>query len=196
MAGAARYALGAPAALRDGAPAAAAAVGECISQWAAAAAAADPLGAAAGSAPRTADYSAVVVHGMTLEVRRPRSFVCVVICGSCESCGSSERCVFTRRAQLASTSLGLLTTESPLRQLCLWIVTSRLFSVAALAVILANSAVLGMVDYGTVTADLAPDAGRSWRNALGDQLDPIFTAIFIAEMCVARARAFVSQCRA
>jgi hypothetical protein len=90
-----------------------------------------------------------------------------------------------RATQLVGASLGIFTVRSRLRMGCVWLSTCPPFTWAVLLVILANSVALGLLDFSPdAVTDLAPDPAKSWRNALEDTLDPIFTSIFVVEMCV------------
>lgn len=89
------------------------------------------------------------------------------------------------RAQFAERTVFFFKPDMTIRKLCVWIMTWPWFRYASLLVILANSAVLGMVDYSPgASTDGRPDATKSWRNAMQNNTELFFTTVFAVEMYV------------
>ena len=102
-------------------------------------------------------------------------------------CGARVATVRARGASYTVTdrSFGCVPAEHPLRQRALRLVTHRGFDAAVLAVIGYSSLMLALTDYGATTASGAPDAARSWRNALAAASDAwVCTPFFTAELLV------------
>jgi hypothetical protein len=79
------------------------------------------------------------------------------------------------------------------RRFCVWVVTWPWFRHVSLAVIIANSIVMGLQDPTPVPGTGRPDP-TAWRNRLQTDTEPYFTALFTTELCVLRALCGVWQC--
>lgn len=86
--------------------------------------------------------------------------------------------------QIAPRTLFLFRESNPVRRAAVWLVDWRWFDRAILLAIIVNTVVLAMQDYKAVDTDGNFLISESWRNSLVEKSEPLFTAIFCAEMLV------------
>ncbi|KDO23606.1 hypothetical protein SPRG_10801 [Saprolegnia parasitica CBS 223.65] len=84
-----------------------------------------------------------------------------------------------RKIKPAPIALGCLTLQNPVRQLCLALVTSKWFERFIMVCVLANTLLLGLVDY-TNAIDGVPDPTNR-RNMLIDHVNAISLYVFLVE---------------
>jgi hypothetical protein len=90
--------------------------------------------------------------------------------------------VHGKKLMFAPMSLNYFSERSPCRQAAVWLATHRYFENTILGLIMLNSVILALTDFRHVDLDTgALLTGPSWRNALVEGVDPVFTALFTAE---------------
>ncbi|KAJ0409168.1 hypothetical protein ATCC90586_010249 [Pythium insidiosum] len=90
-------------------------------------------------------------------------------------------CAHSKRFLFAPLSLGLFPESSRFRQTVVWCITSKRFDQFILFLIFANSIILAIADYSKVNAEGDLDSTQSYRNAVVNYADSIFTTLFTVE---------------
>lgn len=74
--------------------------------------------------------------------------------------------------------------QNKIRKLCVKIHQSKWFDNFILATILVNSLVLALTDYSNVDREGRPSVEGSWRNAVVEATESVFTSIFTVEFLI------------
>jgi hypothetical protein len=83
--------------------------------------------------------------------------------------------------QFAPCSLGIFPESNRFRQAIIWCITWKRFDQLILLLIAANSIILAIADYSRVDERGDLDSSRSFRNAIVNYADTVFTVLFSIE---------------
>ena len=88
------------------------------------------------------------------------------------------------RSQFDGRSLWCMRVHNPIRAVAIRIIEWPPFDGTILLAIIANSCILGLVDFGTVDSENNPITTGSWQNTFVQGVDPFFTWLFLIECVV------------
>ena len=73
---------------------------------------------------------------------------------------------------------GFIPADNKVRQMAMRAITNKWFDRVILALIVVNSVIMAMADYGSINEDYEPVAKGSWRNAIAEQTEMFFLVGF------------------